>query len=91
MVDWELHALATWRAALARRGVRLDRATIDAMLGRRQSETSRMIMERFGLRNDPLALAQEKSDLQIERLNGNVKAMPGLFDLIDAIDTHGMK
>jgi HAD superfamily hydrolase (TIGR01509 family) len=91
MVDSEPHALATWHEVMARRGVRLDQATIDAMLGQRQIETARMLVERLGLPDDPHALGQEKSDLQIARLDGNVTAMPGLFALLDALDARGLK
>ncbi len=91
MVDSEAHALATWRAVMARRGVELDQATIDAMLGQRLDETARMLVERLALADDPRALGAEKSALQIERLDGNVTAMPGLFELIDALDSRGVK
>lgn len=91
MVDSEPHALAMWRAVMARRGVALDPPTIEAMLGLRVDATSRMLIERFALRDDPDALGAEKSDLQIERLDGNVTAMPGLHDLIDALDARGIR
>ena len=91
MVDSEAHAVETWRAVLARRGVELDPATIDAMLGQRLDDTARLLVERLALADDPRALGAEKSALQIERLDGNVTAMPGLFELIDALDSRGMK
>jgi HAD superfamily hydrolase (TIGR01509 family) len=91
MVDSETHALATWRTVMARRGVELDQATIDAMFGQRLDTTARMLVERFALADDPRALGAEKSALQIERLDGNITAMPGLFELIDALDVRGMK
>ncbi len=91
MVDSEPHALATWQAVMARRGVHLDQATIDAILGLRLIDTSTLLVERFGLSDDPRALGEEKSALQIERLDGNVSAMPGLFELIDALDARNVK
>ncbi len=91
MVDSEPHALAMWEMVMARRGVRLDQAAIDAMLGQRLDETARMLVGRFGLSDDPPALGAEKTDLQIERLDGHVPAMPGLFELIDALDARSVK
>lgn len=91
MVDSEPHALATWQAVLARRGAQLDQATTDAILGLRLIETSTMLVEHFGLDDDPQTLGEEKSLLQIERLDGNVAAMPGLFELLAALDARGVK
>ena len=91
MVDSEPHALATWEMVMARRGVQLDQAAIDAMLGRRLDDTARALIERFGLSDDPVALGMEKTDLQIEQLDGNVPAMPGLLELIDALEARGVK
>jgi HAD superfamily hydrolase (TIGR01509 family) len=91
MVDSEPHALATWQMVMARRGVKLDQAVIDAMLGQRLDDTARMLIERYDLSDDPLALGAEKTDLQIERLDGNAPAMPGLLELIDALDVRGVK
>ena len=91
MVDSEGHALATWRVVLARRGVELDPATMDAMFGQRLDETARMLADRLGLSDDPRALGAEKSALQIEGLDGHVTPMPGLFELIDELDLRGVK
>jgi len=91
MVDSEPHALATWSWVLARRGVQLDQATADATLGLRLDETARLLIERFSLSDDPVALGAEKSVLQIERLDGNVRPLPGLFELIAALDARGVK
>jgi HAD superfamily hydrolase (TIGR01509 family) len=91
MVNSEPHAVATWNTVLARRGVQLDSATLDAMLGLRLLETSQMLIERFGLSDDPHALGAEKTQLQIDQLDGNVPVMPGLYDLIDAIDRRGLQ
>lgn len=91
MVDSEAHALTTWKDVLARRNIELDQETIDAMLGLRQIETSKMLIERFHLKDDPHALGAEKSEWQIAHLDGNVPAMPGLFDLIDAVDARDVR
>ena len=91
MVDSEPHALTTWKEVMARRGVHLDQAAIDAMLGLRLIDTSRMLVERFNLTDTPESLGAEKSDLQLQRLDGNMRAMPGLFELIDALDARGLK
>ena len=91
MVDSEAHALATWKDVLARRHVELDQATIDAMLGLRQIETSKMLIERFHLIDDAHALGEEKSESQIAQLDGNTPALPGLFELIDAVDARGLR
>jgi HAD superfamily hydrolase (TIGR01509 family) len=91
MVDSEPHSLASWQAVLVRRGAQFDQPTIDSILGLRLSETARLAIRLFDLNDDPVALAQEKTDYQIAHLNGNVQPMPGLIELLDLIDQRGLQ
>jgi HAD superfamily hydrolase (TIGR01509 family) len=91
MVDSEPHSLASWQAVLARRGAQFDQATIDGILGLRLSETARLAIRLFDLNDEPAALAQEKTDYQIAHLDGNVRLMPGLIELLDLIDQRGLQ
>ncbi|HJY83727.1 MAG TPA: HAD hydrolase-like protein, partial [Candidatus Binatia bacterium] len=48
LVDSEPHSLASWRAILSARGVRLDPAVSERMFGLRQIEAARMLVEVYG-------------------------------------------
>ena len=91
MVDSEPHSIASWRAVLRERGVELDAATLDRLLGLRLDETSRLLVERFSLTASPAELGAAKTDYQIAHLAGNVRAMPGLKSLLVTIDRRGLR
>ena len=91
MVDSEPHSIASWRAVLRERGAEIDAATLDQLLGLRLDETSRLLVERFSLTASPAELGKAKTDYQIAHLAGNVRAMPGLKSLLDAIDRRGLR
>lgn len=91
MVDSEPHSLRSWHAILASRGVTLDQPTTERMLGLRQVETGQMLVDRYRLPDQPSALSREKEEYQIRHLNGNVRAMPGLRELLDEIDRRALR
>ena len=91
MVDSEPHAIASWRAVLHERGVELDAATVNRLLGLRLDETSRLLIERFSMTASPAELGKAKTDYQIAHLAGAVRAMPGLEPLLRAIDQRGLR
>ncbi len=90
MVDSEPHSLGSWQAVLARRGVTLDQLTIDRILGLRIDETARTLIEIHHLPDSVDELSRDKTEYQIEHLDGNVKPLPGLFELLDEIDRRGL-
>jgi HAD superfamily hydrolase (TIGR01509 family) len=90
MVDSEPHSLASWGAVLSERGVTLTRSVIDHMFGLRQIEAARMLVDVYGLTEDPGGLAREKEEYQIHHLDGQIAAMPGLFDLLEESERHGL-
>ena len=61
------------------------------MLGQRVIETAQTAIRLFHLPDRPEDLANEKAEYQIAHLNGNVKPMPGLIELLDFIDRSGLK
>lgn len=91
MVDSEPHSLASWNAVLATRGVSLEQAVIDRMFGQRLIDTARMLVELYGLPEQPEALAQEKEVYQIAHLPGQIAPMPGLVSVIDLIERHELQ
>ena len=91
MVDSEPHSLASWKAVLAERGVTLDQLTIDSILGLRIDATARTLIEKYHLADTVQALSEAKTEYQIAHLDGNVKPMPGLLELLDEIDRRGLK
>jgi HAD superfamily hydrolase (TIGR01509 family) len=91
MVDSEPHSIASWQAVLAVRGANFDQALIDRTFGLRVDETSQLLKDTFNLPDTITALAHEKIEYQVTHLNGNVKPMPGLFELLDEIDQLTLK
>jgi beta-phosphoglucomutase family hydrolase len=91
MVDSEPHSIASWQAVLAKRGVQFDQAALNSVLGQRVIETAEFAIRLFSLPDQSEALAREKSEYQIAQLNGNVRAMPGLVELLDFVDQLGLK
>jgi HAD superfamily hydrolase (TIGR01509 family) len=91
MVDSEPHSIASWQAVLALRGANFDQATIDRCFGLRVDETSQLIKDTYHLSDSSADLAHEKIEYQVTHLNGNVKPMPGLFELLDEIDRLHLK
>ncbi len=90
MVDSEPHSIASWEAVFAKRALTLRRATIDRMFGLRLREAAEMLVDEFQLTDQPSDLAREKTLYQIEHLDGNVQAMPGLYELLREIDRRGL-
>lgn len=91
MVDSEPHSIAAWQAVLAKRGATFDQAMIDRTFGLRVDETSQLLKDTYHLRDSSADLAREKIEYQITHLNGNVKPMPGLIELLDLIDQRHLK
>jgi HAD superfamily hydrolase (TIGR01509 family) len=91
LVDSEPHSLASWEAILEERGVKLDQSTIDSILGQRIDATARTLIDKYHLPDTAQALADAKTEYQITHLAGNVKPMPGLFELLDEIERLGLK
>jgi HAD superfamily hydrolase (TIGR01509 family) len=90
MVDSEPHSIASWRAELSGRGVKLDDETVDRMFGLRQTEASTLLIERYGLDAAPAALSREKVDYQVAHLAGKVAPMPGLLRLLAETERRGL-
>jgi len=91
MFDSEPHSLASWEAVLHERGVTLDQLTIDSILGRRIDATARTLIDKYHLPDTVQSLAEAKTEYQIAQLNGNVKPLPGLIELLDEIDRRELK
>ena len=90
MVDSEPLARAAWQTLLADYGHTLDEETVDTMLGLRLIDTSRLIKAKFGLPMGVEQIAERRSDLLLTSLPGNLQPMPGLFDLLQAVDARGL-
>ncbi|HTP07229.1 MAG TPA: HAD family phosphatase [Anaerolineae bacterium] len=90
MFDSEPHSLASWEAVLEERGVVLDQLTIDSILGLRIDATARTLIDKYHLSDTVQGLADAKTEYQITHLEGKVKPMPGLIELLDEIDRRRM-
>jgi HAD superfamily hydrolase (TIGR01509 family) len=91
MVDSEPHSLASWRAILSSRGVGLDPAVSERMFGLRQIEAARMLVEVYGLADQPSLLGREKEEYQLRHLDGQINSMPGLYELLNEIDRRELR
>lgn len=91
MVDSEPHSLASWEAIMGERNILLDAATRSRVLGLRAEETAALLKDTFRLPETPMMLAEMKTEYQIRHLEGNAPLMPGLYELLDAVDRRGFK
>lgn len=91
MVDSEPLAKEAWRAFLAGYGHTLDGEMVNAMLGLRLMDTSRLVKERFDLPLTVEQIASQRSELFLASLAGNLQPMPGLIKLLKAVDGRGLR
>jgi HAD superfamily hydrolase (TIGR01509 family) len=91
MFDSEPHSLGSWEAVLKDRGVTLDDAIVGRVLGLRTVDTAQTLVDVFRLSDTAEALARVKTEYQLAHLEGNVPPMPGLVELLDAVDGRGLK
>jgi HAD superfamily hydrolase (TIGR01509 family) len=91
MVDSEPHSIASWQAVLASRGANFDQTMIERTFGLRVDETSQLLKDTYQLADTITVLAREKIEYQIAHLDGKVKPMPGLIELLDEIDRLRLK
>ena len=91
MVDSEPLARQAWRTLLASYGHELDEETVNAMLGLRLMDSSRLVKGRFALPLTVEQIANRRGELLLASLPGNLQPMPGLIELLNAIDARGLR
>jgi len=74
---------------LQRRGKVMSRGAMDAMLGRRPLESFQGLIDYLGLTEGPAELLAESRVIFHELLETRLQPMPGLFPLLDLIETVG--
>jgi len=72
---------------LQRRGMRMSRGAMDAMLGRRPLESLTAFRDYMKLNEEPADLLAESRVIFHEMLNDHLQPMPGLYDLLDLIES----
>ena len=75
---------------LQRRGMRMTRGAMDAMLGLRPLESLTAFRDYMQLNEEPADLLAESRVIFLERLVDPLKPMPGLFELLDLIEFRGL-
>lgn len=75
---------------LGRRGMTMSRGAMDAMLGRRPLESFRAFCDYTGLKEEPADLLEESRLIFHELLDIHLQPMPGLFDLLNLIETRNL-
>jgi HAD superfamily hydrolase (TIGR01509 family) len=91
MVDSEPLAREAWRTFLAGFGHALDEETVDAMLGLRLMDSAQVVKERFGLPLTLEQIANRRAELLLAALPGNLQPMPGLGEVLAAVDARGLR
>ncbi len=72
---------------LQRRGLRMSRAAMDVIIGRRPLESFRAFCDFLGLKDEPADLLAESRVIFHEMLDEHLKPMPGLFELLNLIES----
>jgi HAD superfamily hydrolase (TIGR01509 family) len=90
MVDSEVLAKNAWRAVLRRYNQELDNATVHDLLGLCLRDSSRLVRERFQLPVTAEQLAAEKDNLLLSRVSRYLRPMPGLSNMLDAVDDRSL-
>jgi HAD superfamily hydrolase (TIGR01509 family) len=75
---------------LQRRGLAMSRGAMDAMLGRRPLESFQALIDYLGLKEGPAELLAESRLAFYDLLETKLQPMPGLFELLDLIETAGI-
>lgn len=75
---------------LQRRGLAMSRGAMDAMLGRRPLESFQGLIDYLGLKEGPAELLTESRVIFQELLVTKLQPMPGLFELLDLIESVGL-
>ncbi len=75
---------------LQRRGLAMSRGAMDAMLGRRPLESFQGLIDHLGLIEGPADLLAESRVIFRELLDTKLQPMPGLFELLDLIESTGL-
>jgi HAD superfamily hydrolase (TIGR01509 family) len=91
MVDSEPLAKQAWRVLLARYGHSLDQGTIQDLFGLRSADSARLVQERFSLPLSAEQVASQQKEIFRSLLQEDtLRTMPGLSDLLQAIDARGL-
>jgi HAD superfamily hydrolase (TIGR01509 family) len=90
MVDTEPLARAAWDEVLAPYGHVVTDDLYRRMLGRRTVESARFVLEAFPLPLSADELIERKTAVMLGSLKGGAPPMPGLFDLLRAIESRGL-
>jgi len=75
---------------LRRRGHVFTRELSDAMMGRPPQASFEIMIRWHNLSDDWQTLARESEDLFIEMIKGRIQPMPGLLELLDALEKAGI-
>ncbi|MBC8115622.1 MAG: HAD family phosphatase [Candidatus Saccharimonas sp.] len=75
---------------LQRRGLTMSRGAMNAMLGRRPLESFQGLIDHLGLTEGPAELLAESRVIFDELLDTKLEPMPGLFELLELIETSGL-
>lgn len=90
MFNTEHVFFASAEELLGRRGLPMTREAMNCMLGRRPLESFRNLVELLSLKEEPAQLLDESRVIFYGLLDSKLETMPGLFELLDLIESKGL-
>ncbi len=90
LVDSESISREASDTVLARHGIFLEDEERTLVFGRRTIDNYRRHVERRGLDLDPQKLVEEKVEYYNKLIKGRLKPLPGVLDLLGALDDAGL-
>jgi HAD superfamily hydrolase (TIGR01509 family) len=75
---------------LRRRGHSFEPDLLDAMMGRPQQVSLKIMIEWHGLADTVETLATETGEIFVSLLDTQLRTMPGAMELLDLLDAHGI-
>jgi len=91
MVDTEILHFAAWKSVLNEVGIDYQKEIFRLTIGRTKSDTDMILKQCYGEEIDINDLHTKKSRLIESMLSERVDVKPGLYELFDYLEIHGMK
>lgn len=90
LVDSEPLSKGVWRNLLGQYGHYFEDNVEKSIVGLRAKDSARVLIESYGLAHTVDQLVEQRRQVFLESINGNVKPMPGMYKLLDAVAGHGL-
>lgn len=85
MVDTEMFYFQVEREMGRRYGKVVEDSLLHRMMGQKPIDSMRMFVEELGISEDPSVLLAERDERILEAMRRELKPMPGLYELLEAL------